>query len=55
MLTKVLALVSDHVDLLLEDWYPSLGKLTMSFGTIMLYTLQHYSYYYYALLKILFV
>ncbi|XP_069363530.1 leucine-rich repeat serine/threonine-protein kinase 1 isoform X1 [Maniola hyperantus] len=25
VLTKVLALISDHVDLLLEDWYPSLG------------------------------
>ncbi|CAG4936619.1 unnamed protein product [Parnassius apollo] len=25
ILAKVLALISDHVDLLLEDWYPSLG------------------------------
>ncbi|CAH0730719.1 unnamed protein product, partial [Brenthis ino] len=25
VLTKILALISDHVDLLLEDWYPSLG------------------------------
>lgn len=34
MLAKVLALVSDHVDLLLEDWYPSLGKSYILIGLV---------------------
>lgn len=28
-LTRLLAILSDHVDLLLEDWYPSLGELLL--------------------------